>query len=57
MTGMNVMGFVFYGERINKGSYYSRRYYKNYYRNYDTRNKIESSEPLEKNISEGNINS
>ena len=32
MTGMDVLGFVFYGERINEGSYYSKKYYsKNYY--------------------------
>ena len=34
MTGMNVLGFVFYGENINQGSYYSKKYYKkNYYKN------------------------
>lgn len=32
MTGMNVLGFTFYGENINRESYYSRKYYKkNYY--------------------------
>ena len=32
MTGMDVLGFVFYGENINQGSCYSRKYYqKNYY--------------------------
>ena len=35
MTGMNVLGFVFYGENINQGSYYSKKYYKkNYYKKY-----------------------
>ena len=37
MTGMNVLGFVFYGEKINQGGYYSRRYYKSYYNKYDYR--------------------
>ncbi|MBR2259205.1 MAG: polysaccharide biosynthesis tyrosine autokinase [Blautia sp.] len=37
MTGMNVMGFVFYGEKVNQGSYYNRRYYKQYYSKYDYR--------------------
>ena len=32
MTGMNILGFVFYGESANEGSYYSKKYYKkNYY--------------------------
>ena len=37
MTGMNVLGFVFYGENINESGYYSRRYYKKYYSKYDYR--------------------
>ena len=37
MTGMNVLGFVFYGEIINQGGYYSRRYYRSYYNKYDYR--------------------
>ena len=38
MTGMNVLGFVFYGENVEEGRYYySRKYYKNYYHKYDTR--------------------
>ena len=36
MMGMNVMGFVFYGEQLSqRGNYYSRKYYKDYYK-YDT---------------------
>lgn len=32
LTGMDVLGFIFYGEKINKGSYYGKKYYeKNYY--------------------------
>ena len=31
LTGMNVLGFVFYGENINQGSYYSKKYYKKGY--------------------------
>ena len=37
MTGMNVMGFVFYGEKIDEGGYYRRKYYKSYYSRYDYR--------------------
>ena len=37
MTGMNVMGFVFYGEKVNQGSYYNKKYYKQYYSKYDYR--------------------
>jgi len=37
MTGMNVLGFIFYGEKINEGGYYSRRYYRKYYNKYDYR--------------------
>lgn len=37
MTGMNVLGFIFYGEKVNQGGYYSRRYYKKYYSKYDYR--------------------
>lgn len=45
MTGMNVLGFVFYGEKINQGGYYSHRYYKNYYSKYDYRSRpIEEQE-------------
>ena len=30
MAGMNVMGFVFYGEKIDQSNYYGKKYYKNY---------------------------
>ena len=36
---MNVLGFIFYGEDIQQGGYYSRRYYKSYYNKYDYRRK------------------
>ena len=51
MTGMNVLGFVFYGENINQGGYYSRRYYKKYYSKYDYRKRPEaaSAEPAPAN--------
>lgn len=39
MTGMKILGFVFYGENINAGGYYSRRYYKSYYNKYDYRHR------------------
>ena len=37
MTGMDLLGFVFYGERLKTGGYYSRKYYKSYYHKYDHR--------------------
>ena len=39
MTGMEVLGFVFYGEKLHQDSYYyySRKYYKSYYHRYDNR--------------------
>ncbi|MCR4886489.1 MAG: polysaccharide biosynthesis tyrosine autokinase [Clostridiales bacterium] len=37
MTGMNILGFIFYGENLKQGKYYNRKYYKNYYHKYDTR--------------------
>ena len=40
MTGMNVMGFVFYGEQINEESYHRKKTYQRYYKKYDTRKKI-----------------
>ena len=44
MTGMNVLGFVFYGERLHEDSYYSRKYYKKYYHSYDYRQRPDSPE-------------
>ena len=35
MTGMNVLGFVFYGEKLHEDSYYSRKYYRKYYHGYE----------------------
>ena len=43
MTGMNVLGFIFYGENINQGGYYSRRYYKSYYNKYDYRRRTQEA--------------
>ena len=34
LTEMKVLGFVFYGEKVNQGSYYSKRYYNKYYNSY-----------------------
>jgi len=39
LTGMNVLGFVFYGEKIGRGRYYYKKYYGNYYDKYDNRSK------------------
>ncbi len=46
MTGMNVLGFVFYGEKLKQGNYYNRKYYQNYYHRYDTREQAGSSEQV-----------
>ena len=43
MTGMDVLGFVFYGENLNQGSYYHKKYYKNYYSKYDYRKHTEAA--------------
>lgn len=43
MTGMDVLGFVFYGENANTDRYYSKRYYKKYYSKYDYRNKVDET--------------
>ena len=43
MTGMDVLGFIFYGENINQGGYYSRRYYKSYYNKYDYRRRTQEA--------------
>lgn len=47
MTGLEVLGFVFYGEKIHQGRYYSRRSQRGYqyYNKYDTR--IQTSERLQ----------
>ena len=34
MTGLEVLGFVFYGEKLRQGRYYSRKSYRGY-KNYD----------------------
>ncbi len=44
MTGMNVLGFVFYGEKLHQDSYYSKKYYKSYYHKYDNRQVQAASE-------------
>ena len=52
MTGMEVLGFVFYGENVNQGGYYNRRYYKSYYHKYDyRRNPVGMTEMPEANKS------
>ena len=49
MTGMNVLGFVFYGEKLHQDSYYSRKYYNNYYHGYEHKRSARdgASEPAE----------
>ena len=37
MAGMNVMGFVFYGEDIQEAGYYNKKYYNKYYSKYEYR--------------------
>ena len=31
MTGMNILGFVFYGEKLKEEKYYGNKYYRRYY--------------------------
>ena len=42
MTGLEVLGFVFYGEKLHQGKYYSKRSQRGYeyYNKYDTRSRI-----------------
>ena len=45
MTGLELLGFVFYGENIHQGRYYSKRAQRGYqyYNKYDTRIQANSS--------------
>ena len=40
MTGTEILGFVFHGEKLSHGSYISRRHYTNYYHKYDNRGEV-----------------
>ena len=40
MAGMDLIGTVFYGEKPSRGSFYSRKRYKNYYHQYETASKV-----------------
>lgn len=51
LTGMKVLGFVLYGEKITHGSYHYRRYYRNYYHMYDYRKKPDTVMPESENAS------
>ncbi len=53
MTGMNVLGFVFSGDKLPQTSYYNHRYYKNYYQKYDTRLKAGANKPSTDDASGG----
>ena len=46
MTSLNVLGFVFYGEKLHKRQYY-RKYYHNYYNNFDRNNRNAALKPAE----------
>ena len=35
MAGMNVLGFIFYGEKLKQGKYYGKQYYEKYYSRYE----------------------
>ena len=37
MGGLEILGFVFYGENLRQGNYYNRKYYRGYYHKYDHR--------------------
>ena len=55
MTGMNVLGFIFYGENINQGGYYSRRYYRSYYNKYDYRRRTQEARDEMNAVATGNV--
>ena len=45
MVDMDVLGFIFYGEKVRQGNHYSRKYYRSYTKDYEkkrrlTRNRI-----------------
>ena len=46
LTGLELLGFVFYGEKLHQGSYYSRKSYSGYkyYNKYDTRSRAGEEE-------------
>lgn len=46
LAGMNVMGFVFYGENIKEAGYYNRRYYNKYYSKYEYRRNPAEMQPI-----------
>ena len=50
MTGLEILGFAFYGENLHQGSYYGRRSYQGYkyYNKYDTRNRDRATAPKSK---------
>lgn len=45
MAGMNVMGFVFYGENIKEPGYYNRKYYNKYYSKYEYQSRSFGNQP------------
>ena len=56
MTGMNVLGFVFYGENIQQSNYYNRKHYKDYYHQYDHRDKPARNSADNLVLNEGDAN-
>ena len=59
MTGMEVLGFVFYGEKLHQGKYYSRRSQRGYeyYNKYDTRSRVvvDPDNPKEKHTTNKDV--
>ena len=59
MTNLNLLGFVFYGEKIRQGSYYSRKYYHyrgyHYYHKYDTRPRNDEDDEQHGNLSDNDM--
>ena len=56
MTGLEVLGFVFYGEKLHQGKYYSNRSQRGYeyYNKYDTRTRIADNPKHSKQTSRNN---
>ena len=58
LTGMDILGFVFYGESLHEGGYYyyDRKYYRGYYHKYDTRKRSNHTNQKRSKKGEGDGN-
>ena len=58
MTGLEILGFVFYGEKLHQGKYYSKRSQRGYeyYNKYDTRIRTDTKETIKSKQTSHNEN-